>query len=40
MCGIVRRKPKFTPDANSIVLFGPGVIDITKANVVAAESAA
>lgn len=24
-------KPKFTPDAMSIILFGPGVIEVTKA---------
>jgi hypothetical protein len=28
---MVRRKPKFTPDANNIILFGPGVIDVVKA---------
>ena len=32
MCGTVRRMPKFTPDANSIILFGPGVIEVAKAN--------
>ena len=40
MCGTVRRKPKLTPEASSIVLFGPGVIDITSANVIAAKNAA
>ena len=30
MCGTVRRKPKFAPDAVSITLLGPGVIDMTK----------
>src|SRR5262245_59081271 len=30
MCGSVRRKPKFAPDAVSITLFGPGVMDMTK----------
>ncbi len=30
ICGIVRLKPKFTPDANSITLFGPGVIEDTS----------
>src|SRR5690606_4378777 len=29
--GIVRRKPKLTPDAISMRLFGPGVIDVTNA---------
>ena len=32
MCGIVRTKPKFTPDAVSMMLFGPGVNAITQAN--------
>jgi hypothetical protein len=32
MCGSVARTPKFTPDANSIMLFGPGVTEVTKAN--------
>jgi hypothetical protein len=32
MCGIVRANPKFTPDAKSIMLFGPGVIEVVKAN--------
>jgi hypothetical protein len=31
MCGTVRRMPKFTPEANSIMLFGPGVTEVTKA---------
>ncbi|MCY1314300.1 hypothetical protein D3C80_1721070 [compost metagenome] len=30
--GIERRTPKFTPEANSMVLLGPGVIEDTKAN--------
>ncbi|GLU35685.1 hypothetical protein Busp01_55270 [Trinickia caryophylli] len=29
-----------TPDASSIVLLGPGVIDITSAKVIAAETTA
>lgn len=29
-CGTVRRNPKFTPEASSMVLFGPGVIDDTS----------
>ena len=31
ICGSVRRKPKFAPDANSITLLGPGVAELTKA---------
>ena len=30
MWGTVRQKPKFTPDASSMKLFGPGVIELTK----------
>ncbi|MBT9161321.1 MAG: hypothetical protein DDT26_02626 [Dehalococcoidia bacterium] len=33
MCGIDNRNPKLTPDAKSMKLFGPGVIDVTKANM-------
>ena len=40
ICGSVRRNPKLTPEASSMVLLGPGVIDITSAKVMAAESAA
>jgi hypothetical protein len=29
-CGSVRRIPKRAPEASSMMLFGPGVIDITK----------
>jgi hypothetical protein len=25
-------EPKFTPEANSIILFGPGVMEVVKAN--------
>ena len=32
ICGIVRLKPKLTPDAATIKLFGPGVMDMTAAN--------
>ena len=32
MCGIERMKPKRIPDEVSMMLFGPGVIDETKAN--------
>ena len=31
MCGIVRRNPKLMPDVISIRLFGPGVIEDTRA---------
>jgi hypothetical protein len=31
MCGTVLTKPKFTPEAKSMKLFGPGVIEVTKA---------
>ena len=31
MCGMVRPKPKFTPDASSMKLFGPGVTEVTNA---------
>ncbi len=27
-----RTKPKLTPEASSMVLFGPGVTEVTKAN--------
>ena len=30
--GIVFLKPKFVPDAINIILFGPGVMEDTKAN--------
>ena len=30
MCGMVRRRPKFTPLAKSIMLFGPGVTEVAK----------
>ena len=32
-CGMVARSPKFTPDVISIKLLGPGVIELTKANI-------
>jgi len=38
-CGSVRRKPKFTPEASSIVLLGPGVMLVTSANRMPAGSA-
>ncbi|MNU05283.1 hypothetical protein D3C72_2500210 [compost metagenome] len=37
-CGMVRRTPKFTPDASSMVLLGPGVMEETKANSMKAVS--
>ncbi len=37
MCGIVRTNPKFTPDAISIRLFGPGVIEDTNAKAASAK---
>ncbi|MNP50620.1 hypothetical protein D3C76_1448950 [compost metagenome] len=36
-CGTVLRMPKFAPDAISIRLFGPGVIEVTKANATRAS---
>src|SRR3546814_14849910 len=30
-CGTVRRRPKLAPDAISIILFGPGVIEVANA---------
>ena len=38
MCGTVRRKPKVAPEAISIRLFGPGVIEVTKAKAASARS--
>jgi hypothetical protein len=35
-CGIVFLKPKFVPDAINIILFGPGVIEDTKAKTLKA----
>jgi len=29
ICGSVRRMPKFTPEASTIILFGPGVTEVT-----------
>jgi hypothetical protein len=34
----VRFTPKLTPDANSIMLLGPGVTDVTKANMAMAAT--
>ena len=30
---MLRRKPKFRPDAASMTLLGPGVIELTRANI-------
>ncbi len=38
MCGRVRLKPKFTPEASSIMLLGPGVMEVTNAKSVNARS--
>ena len=32
-CGTLRRKPKFRPDEASITLLGPGVMELTSANM-------
>ena len=37
MCGTVRPKPKFTPEAASMTLFGPGVNAIANAKVTSAR---
>jgi hypothetical protein len=31
ICGMVGRTPKFTPEVASMMLFGPGVTEVTKA---------
>src|ERR1700681_1081056 len=38
ICGTVRRKPKCRPDASSMMLCGPGVKNITVANMTKAIS--
>jgi len=38
MWGNVRLKPKLAPDAINIRLFGPGVIDETKAKAASADT--
>lgn len=38
MCGTLRRTPKFTPEASSIMLLGPGVTEVTKAKSTKASS--
>src|SRR3990167_8902507 len=38
ICGRLRRRPKFTPLASSIILFGPGVTEVTKAKAIKAIS--
>jgi hypothetical protein len=35
---MVKRIPKFTPEASNIMLFGPGVIEETKAKPIRANS--
>jgi len=40
ICGNVRRKPKLMPEDSSMVLFGPGVTDVTSANKRAGSRAA
>ena len=37
-CGIVRRRPKAAPDAQSRTLFGPGVTELTIENATSASS--
>ena len=37
-CGTLRRKPKFRPEDASITLFGPGVIELTSANIASGPS--
>src|SRR5882724_6226891 len=37
-CGTLARKPKLAPEAISMVLLGPGVIDETKAKSASAPS--
>ncbi|EHK56045.1 hypothetical protein MAXJ12_16978 [Mesorhizobium alhagi CCNWXJ12-2] len=39
ICGTVRQNPKFTPDASSMKLFGPGVTEVTKAKTSRARKA-
>ena len=40
ICGMVRRMPKFTPEVASMMLFGPGVIELTSAKENSAASIA
>jgi len=37
ICGKVRRKPKVSPDDSTMMLFGPGVKNITMANTTKAK---
>src|SRR5690606_20561986 len=37
ICGMEREKPKYTPDASSLRLFGPGVLAVTNAEPVSAR---
>jgi len=36
MCGVVRKNPKLAPEAISIRLFGPGVMELTKQKLASA----
>jgi hypothetical protein len=38
MCGKVLRIPKFAPEASSIKLLGPGVMEDTKQKITSPES--
>ena len=33
ICGNERVNPKLTPELSNIMLFGPGVLEVTKANM-------
>ena len=35
---MLRRTPKFTPEASNIILLGPGVTEVTKAKAMKASS--
>jgi len=36
ICGVVRKNPKLAPEAISIRLFGPGVMELTKQKLASA----
>jgi hypothetical protein len=38
ICGMERLKPKFTPEAVSMMLFGPGVMEVTNAKEISDRS--
>src|SRR6516165_5196978 len=40
ICGMVRLTPKLRPEVSSIMLFGPGVIEVTKPKRAAADRTA